>query len=102
MVGKVSELQQRLSSLPTPSIGHAPLSPPLGRSLLGLSKVALFSPRGSVPLRGDGDGSYRGQKVSELIDGVLADSGGYETYGQPNISVARLEALEDAKFRMIA
>ena len=42
---------------------------------------------------------YKGTPVSELIDGVLADSGGYTRY--PNISTTRLEALEDSKFQMM-
>ena len=57
----------------------------------------------SIPMGGDtGNGTYKGQPVSELIDGVLADSGGYEVYSQTNISVARLETLEDGKFQMMA
>jgi hypothetical protein len=53
----------------------------------------------SLPLKGDGNGMYKGTPVSELIDGVLADSGGWSNYA--NMSIARLEALEDAKFQMI-
>lgn len=56
----------------------------------------------SIPMKGDGNGTYHGTPVSELIDGVLADSGGFEWYGAGNISVARLEALQDAKFSMLA
>lgn len=54
----------------------------------------------SIPLLGDGDGTFQGQPVSELIDGVLADSAGWSNY--PGISQARLEALVDAKFQMLA
>ena len=54
----------------------------------------------SIPMRGDdGQGHYKGTPVSELIDGVLADSGGYARY--PNISTTRLEGLEDSKFQMM-
>ena len=54
----------------------------------------------SLPLLGDdGKGNYKGQPVSELIDGVLADSGGWSNY--PGVSLARLEALADGKAQMI-
>lgn len=54
----------------------------------------------SIPLRGDdGRGGWHGIPVSSLIDGVLADSSHYARYA--NVSIARLEAIEDAKFRMI-
>lgn len=53
----------------------------------------------SVPLRGDGNGTFNGVPVTSIIDGVLADSAGWGHY--PNISDARLEALEDAKFAML-
>jgi len=56
----------------------------------------------SVPLRGDGNGTYKGVPVADLIDGVLADSAGYELYSYKNISTPRIEALEDAKFAMMA
>eukprot|EP00729_Bicosta_minor_P005885 gene5885-30384_t len=56
----------------------------------------------SVPLRGDGNGTYKGVPVADLIDGVLADSAGYELYSYKNISIPRIEALEDAKFAMMA
>ena len=48
----------------------------------------------SVPLRGDdGRGNWRGKPVTSIIDGVLADSAGYEAYAYPNVSTARLEKL---------
>ena len=54
----------------------------------------------SIPLNGtDGKGNYNGKPVTELIDGVLADSGGYNNI--PNVSVARLEALYDNKLLMV-
>ena len=54
-----------------------------------------------IPLLGDdGAGHYKGQPVGELIDGVLADSGGYERYD--NVSVVRLQRIADAKQAMLA
>ena len=54
----------------------------------------------SIPLSGDhGTGTFKGQPVAELIDGVLADSGGWSSF--PNVSVARLEAISDAKMGML-
>lgn len=50
----------------------------------------------------DGNGTYKGVPVADLIDGVLADSAGYELYSYKNISIPRIEALEDAKFAMMA
>ena len=62
----------------------------------------------SVPLGGiNGTGEYEGTPVSQLIDGVLADSGGYSNVGgatdlgSPGISLARKEAIADAKRRMM-
>lgn len=69
--------------------------------LMDCSNSAAAAWWATIPLRGDGNGTYKGKPVSELIDGVLADSGGYERYSNGNISVTRLEALEDAKFNMI-
>ena len=53
----------------------------------------------SIPLLGDGDGTYKGTPVSELIDGVLADSAGYGPF--KNMSIARCEKLIDAKYKMM-
>ena len=53
----------------------------------------------SVPLRGDGNGTWNGQPTHELIDGVLADSATFSHY--PNVSITRLEAFSDAKYAMI-
>jgi hypothetical protein len=53
----------------------------------------------SLPLLGDGNGTFEGTPTSELIDGVLAD--GATFVRAPNISVARREALTDAKFKMV-
>lgn len=47
----------------------------------------------------DGHGNFGGVPVSSLIDGVLADGSNFAFYA--DISTTRLEALEDAKFRMI-
>ena len=50
---------------------------------------------------------YKGTNVSELIDGVLADSGGYANVGGAQdvkgagISVNRKEAIADAKMKML-
>jgi hypothetical protein len=57
----------------------------------------------SIPLKGDGDGTFEGQPVSELIDGVLADGSGFSTLGLAagKISVARLESLADAHSAMV-
>ena len=55
----------------------------------------------SIPLGGtDGAGNYDGQPVSGLIDGVLCDSGGWGNH--KGIATARLEALEDGRFAMMA
>ena len=63
----------------------------------------------SIPLGGiNGTGLYNGVKVSTLIDGVLADSGGYSNVGgatdrgTPGISIARKEKIADAKRTMMA
>jgi hypothetical protein len=53
----------------------------------------------SIPLKGDGNGSWKGQPVSQLIDGVLADGGQYHYIA--NVSQVRLEAIADAKMVMI-
>ena len=62
----------------------------------------------SVPLGGiNGTGEYKGTPVSQLIDGVLADSGGYSDVGGATdvgargISTARKEAIADAKRQMM-
>eukprot|EP00040_Diaphanoeca_grandis_P028713 m.166681 g.166681 ORF g.166681 m.166681 type:complete len:442 (+) comp31437_c0_seq1:138-1463(+) len=54
----------------------------------------------SIPLGIDGNKTFNGVPVSHLIDGILADSAGFSDF--VGISVARQEALEDAKFAMIA
>jgi len=55
----------------------------------------------SIPLNGtDGAGNYDGRPVSELIDGVLCDGAGWKAHA--GIATARLEALEDGLFAMIA
>lgn len=54
----------------------------------------------SLPLLGDGDGTFEGHPVSELIDGVLADGAGYVRL--PNVSDARREEQTDGKNKMIA
>jgi hypothetical protein len=55
----------------------------------------------SIPLNGtDGAGSFDGRPVSELIDGVLCDGAGWKAHA--GIATARLEALEDGLFAMIA
>lgn len=58
----------------------------------------------AIPLGGiNGTGMYKGTPVATLIDGVLADSGGYSNVGgatdvgTPGISTARKEAISDAK-----
>lgn len=58
----------------------------------------------SIPLGGiNGTGLYKGVKVTTLIDGVLADSGGYSNVGgatdvgTPGISTKRKEVIADAK-----
>ena len=54
----------------------------------------------SVPLGGqNGTGLYNGTPVKELIDGVLADGSSWNNIA--NISIARLEALSDAKEDML-
>jgi hypothetical protein len=53
----------------------------------------------SIPLLGDGNGTYNGIPTSQLVDGVLSDSGGWSYFA--NISTSRLEALADAKFDMM-
>jgi hypothetical protein len=61
-----------------------------------------------IPLGGiNGTGKYQGTPVSQLIDGVLADSGGYSNVGgatdvgSPGISTVRKEAIADAKRKMM-
>lgn len=74
-----------------------------GVPLLDCSNAEAAAWWQSIPMRGDnGNGTFRGVPVSSLIDGVLADSAGYERYANGNISTSRLEALEDAKFEMLA
>ena len=62
----------------------------------------------SIPLGGiNGTGLYKGVKVTTLVDGVLADSGGYSNVGgatdtgTPGVSTARKEAIADAKRQMM-
>ncbi len=54
----------------------------------------------SIPFGGiNGTGMYKGTPVHNLIDGVLADSAGYSNFA--NISLTRLEAIYDAKKKMV-
>lgn len=55
----------------------------------------------NVPLSGqNGTGLYNGQKVTELIDGVLADSGGYSYF--PGIAdITKLQKQYDTKLAMM-
>jgi len=71
-----------------------------GHPILDVTNAAGAAWWRGIPLSGDGNGTFGGVPVGQLIDGVLADSGGYSYY-PPNISEARLEAFEDAKFAMI-
>lgn len=56
----------------------------------------------SIPLKGDGNGTFNGVSVADLIDGVLADNAHCELYNAGHINTTRLEALEDAKYAMIS
>jgi len=75
-----------------------------GHAILDPTVPAAAAWWASIPLGGiNGTGMYKGVKVSTLIDGVLADSGGYSNVGgatdvgTPGISTARKEQISDAK-----
>jgi len=54
----------------------------------------------SIPLGGtDGQGNWDGIPVTSLIDGVLADSGGWSRYN--GVAIERLEAQYDNKLKMM-
>ena len=79
-----------------------------GHNILDPTVPAAAKWWASVPLGGiNGTGMYKGTKVTTLIDGVLADSGGYSNVGgatdvgSPGISTVRKEAISDAKRAMM-